>query len=69
MQCSICLADIADSRQACSAYPLNKGRCCRTCDDLIVTPVRIARAREMTLLEAIQTGIAIYKVMAEKGLR
>jgi hypothetical protein len=67
--CTICNAPIADSRLACAARPLNEGKCCPSCDDLIVTPVRIARAGEMTLLKAIETGIAIYKTMAEIGLR
>jgi hypothetical protein len=32
------------ARSSCSALPINEGRCCQICDDIIVTPVRMLAA-------------------------
>jgi hypothetical protein len=41
--CSICKENFSDF--SCNAQPVNDGRCCPRCDDLIVVPLRILEAR------------------------
>jgi len=60
VNCSICLVRIRDDRKSCSAVPINDGRCCLACDNLIVTPVRIARASGMTIEDAVIEGVAMH---------
>lgn len=48
IRCSICSL-MTDDKHAHNASPVNKGRCCKSCNVLIVIPERIARAREVTL--------------------
>jgi hypothetical protein len=38
--CSICRENY--STHACSAFPVTERDCCERCDDLVVTPLRIA---------------------------
>jgi hypothetical protein len=52
-----------EERQTCSASPVNQGRCCAACDDLIVTPVRIARAHSMSIVAALKMGQNIYQTL------
>jgi hypothetical protein len=40
MKCAMCNRFTLE-RRSCNAMPIVQGRCCFTCDDLIVTPVRI----------------------------
>jgi hypothetical protein len=63
--CSICFAQVAVKR-SCNAWPINDGRCCPACDDLIVTPVRIARGTKQTIQQAIAAGMAIYDVTTNR---
>jgi hypothetical protein len=59
LKCSICNVKIADRRLTCNAMPLNDGRCCIACDNMLVTPARIARATGMPIRKAIVCGLAI----------
>jgi len=43
LNCCLCGTRIADRRTACSAHPLKDGECCQRCDDLKVTPARLAQ--------------------------
>jgi hypothetical protein len=63
MNCSICTAVIT-RETSCSAQPLNDGRCCWACDNMIVTPVRVARSH-MSIVTAIETALQMHK-SAEK---
>jgi len=67
MNCSICNTPI-DDKNNCSAQPLIDGRCCFACDDLIVTPVRIARATSSCRID-LQIEIALNSYRAAKRLR
>jgi len=60
MICSICDEQIVGP--SCSAHPINDGRCCWRCDDLIVTPVRLALSCGMNVVRFFQQGIGIHKV-------
>jgi len=42
LKCCLCSTRINDHRHACSALPLKDGECCQRCDDLKVTPARLA---------------------------
>jgi hypothetical protein len=59
MTCSICWAQI-EHRESCNAWPINDGRCCATCDDLIVTPVRITRSTARPITATIAVGLAMH---------
>jgi hypothetical protein len=63
-QCCICLAPIGDRRQSCDAHPVMDGRCCWKCDNVIVTPVRIARGQDVDIVAAIEQGLAIQRTVA-----
>jgi hypothetical protein len=63
MKCSICWTQMDDRRQTCNALPVNDGRCCAECDDLIVTPVRLARAHSMSISAALVIGRHIYRTL------
>ena len=56
MKCSICKGEIGVTSfgwdQGNNAEPVNDGRCCDTCDDLIVIPKRIG----MVLRDAPELG-------------
>jgi hypothetical protein len=60
MNCSICFTEI-DERESCNARPINDGRCCRVCDDLIVTPVRVARASTLDIDTAVNQAVTMRK--------
>lgn len=61
MNCSICTAVIT-RETSCSAQPLNDGRCCWACDNVIVTPVRVARSnRNLTIVNAVEMALQMHK--------
>jgi len=61
MNCSICHTLIIVEEASCSAQPLNDGRCCPTCDDLIVTPVRVARSSRLAIATAVESAVQMRK--------
>jgi hypothetical protein len=60
MNCSICTAVIT-RETSCSAQPLSDGRCCWACDNVIVTPVRIARSSKLTIVDAVEQALQLRK--------
>lgn len=64
MNCSICEVPIA-AKESCNAQPVNDGRCCQACDDLIVTPVRIARAHRLKIEATISDAVALHDKMKQ----
>ena len=46
-KCSICKQEITPEPNGwaggCNAWPINDGTCCKTCDDEVVLPARIAQ--------------------------
>ena len=41
-KCVICGEDMPDRRRTCNAFPVREGRCCLFCDNMLVTPYRMA---------------------------
>jgi hypothetical protein len=59
--CSICGESF--HTPPCSAHPVTPGVCCQRCDDLIVTPVRILRARPGTsVLATFAQAIEMHRI-------
>ena len=44
--CVLCGDEIEDLLHAHNAAPVDDGRCCDACNEMIVIPMRIAQARE-----------------------
>ena len=57
MKCEICGGDHGE-RYSCNAMPIVNGRCCMTCDDLIVSPVRIL---QRTYPDAANEIVALFR--------
>ena len=65
MKCSICLTAMRPSTSN-NARPINNGRCCHACDDLIVSAVRIAQMG-VPIVACIENALAMHK--AVKAMR
>lgn len=69
MTCSICDEAIADHRTACSAHPLNQNWCCARCDNLIVTPLRVALSQGINVVALFRQGVEMNRAVVRYKAR
>ena len=55
-QCSICFRRYTEFGH--SAVPVESGRCCNVCNDLVVIPARLRAAREATVAPPALTAVS-----------